>query len=868
MGGIETSVGRPVRGPNFFDREQEQRLLWQRLGQSHVLMLAPRRVGKTSLLLRLLDGAPQHGFHAVYVSVADAKSDDDVAKKLVAALGAHPAADRAWKKVKGPLRSIFGGLKAKVEAGPLTLELGGDTTWPTVAETAAEALDKLGERWLVLVDELPIFVLGLIRQDESGGRARSFLNWLRVLRNPVRPGHADAKAGAHAAPEPTVRWVVAGSIGLDAVVARANLGDTINDLDIFPLGPFSARTADEFLVALSDSYGLPLDVATRARLLERAGWLIPFYLQILFSKLHDLAAEQGFAPSPDLVDRVVEELLTPAYRAYFDYWRQRLTEELGRPDDQRAGHPGGRRRRAGGARRPRRPRPGAGRAGARPRPARGGAALPPRRARERRLPRARRRPLHLPLGAAPRVLAAARARMTPSATAAAGLRSVIYNPALLEPEASSLGVSLRRPLAERLLATLRRIGKDGAPQHQLVLGLPGSGKTMLLRALRTAIEADAGLSRRWFPITFPEAQWDVARPADVWRNALDYLVIALERRGETQAAAATRERLRELEAQPDEDGRLALQLLIATADRLERRFVLLIDTLDVVLDRLKRDQWHVREILASEPRLLVIGASARAIEATYRYDAAFYDFFQLHELRPLPWPELPRLLAALPPDPDRDALTALPEATLRTAVELVGAQPRTLALMARALRLEGPLPARSLVALVLDELTPWMEARMQTLAPQSQQVVHALASAWHPARPTDLAARAHLTVNAVSSHLHRLVQDGVAERVPLPPGLRQGFQLADRVFQVWLLLRMGQPHRRRLMAAADLLEAAFAAPDVGGSPRELGPVLAEDPTIAEARTQDADALMRVAPELRAALERLGPAQSDQGSPEM
>ncbi|HRE90790.1 MAG TPA: hypothetical protein PK095_16815, partial [Myxococcota bacterium] len=33
---------------------------------------------------------------------------------------------------------------------------------------------------------------------------------------------------------------------------------------------------------------------------------------------------------------MVDELLTPAYRAYFDYWRQRLTEELGRPDDQRA----------------------------------------------------------------------------------------------------------------------------------------------------------------------------------------------------------------------------------------------------------------------------------------------------------------------------------------------------------------------------------------------------------------------------------------------------------------------------------------------------------------------------------------------------
>jgi len=326
VSGIETSVGRPVRGPNFFDREQEQRLLWQRLAQSHVLMLAPRRVGKTSLLLRLQDSAKEHGFHAVYVSVADAKSEHDVAKKIVHALAQHPESERAWKKLKGPLRSFFGALKGKLAVGGLTIELG-EQTWPTIAENAAEALERLGERWLVLVDELPIFVLGLIRQDPSGKGAREFLNWLRTLRNPIRNTTQ---------PDPVIRWVVAGSIGLDAVVAKVNLGDTINDLDIFPLGPFAPAVADEFLVALGESYGLPLDLPTRTRILQRAGWLIPFYLQILFSKLHDLASEESLAPSPWLVDRVVEELLTPAYRAYFDYWRQRLTEELGRPDDQRA----------------------------------------------------------------------------------------------------------------------------------------------------------------------------------------------------------------------------------------------------------------------------------------------------------------------------------------------------------------------------------------------------------------------------------------------------------------------------------------------------------------------------------------------------
>jgi len=31
--------------------------------------------------------------------------------------------------------------------------------------------------------------------------------------------------------------------------------------------------------------------------------------------------------------------------------------------------------------------------------------------------------------------------------------------------------------------------------------------------------------------------------------------------------------------------------------------------------------------------MLVVGASARALEASYQYDAAFYDFFKVDELR-------------------------------------------------------------------------------------------------------------------------------------------------------------------------------------------------------------------------------------------
>ncbi len=351
------------------------------------------------------------------------------------------------------------------------------------------------------------------------------------------------------------------------------------------------------------------------------------------------------------------------------------------------------------------------------------------------------------------------------------------------------------------------------------------------------------------PLTFAEAQWDVARPADFWVNALDYLVIALRRSGSNDHAAALDLQIAALPSDPDARAAAALALLTTTSDALGRRFVLLVDTLDVVLERLKRDEWHVREVLATEPHLLVIGTSARAIEATFRYDAAFYDFFQLHELRPLPRDTLATALEALhPEDPLQRvrAFMAAEPALFAAMLDVLGTQPRVLAILGLVLERAAPPHGPELTFAVLDQLTPLMRARIEALAPQAQQVVHALAAAWHPARPHELAHATRLTANVISAQLHRLVQDGLAEKTALPPGPRHGFLLADRLFQVWLLMRMGQPHRRRLFNALDLLTRAHASPT---------DVLSAD-LFGQADLTSPDAPQRFAPELRVLVERL------------
>ncbi len=194
----------------------------------------------------------------------------------------------------------------------------GGGAWQQLGLALVESLSRLPGRWLFMIDELPIFIMELLRQDDTASRARNFLNWFRE----IRQGWDGAD---------NFRWILAGSVGLDTIAARYNMGDTINDLFLIGLGPFGADTADRFLRALARSYDLDFPSEARARVVERLEWSSPYFLQLIFSRLRDYAAQSRSTITSARVDEAFESLLQPSAATYFDYWRQRLNKQLERP---------------------------------------------------------------------------------------------------------------------------------------------------------------------------------------------------------------------------------------------------------------------------------------------------------------------------------------------------------------------------------------------------------------------------------------------------------------------------------------------------------------------------------------------------------
>ena len=70
-----------------FDRDQESERLWTHFRNGkNVLMLAPRRIGKTVLLNRLKEESEARGFHAIVLDVEGYRKEKDFFQQMCACI--------------------------------------------------------------------------------------------------------------------------------------------------------------------------------------------------------------------------------------------------------------------------------------------------------------------------------------------------------------------------------------------------------------------------------------------------------------------------------------------------------------------------------------------------------------------------------------------------------------------------------------------------------------------------------------------------------------------------------------------------------------------------------------------------------------
>mgnify|MGYP002145894494 CR=1 FL=1 len=324
---MDNIAGSPVEGANFFGRSAVAQDLWDTLQNDDILLLGPRRIGKTSAARAVMTLARDSGWKAIEINVAACVDEKGFLDKLGAEL--KKAIDSLPGKLWDGAREKLGALGNRIKSlklggfgGTVDISLSGpdNDDWSKVGNDLLTLLDELDDRWLIYMDELPIMLFNIIRQDQTGGvlRVRRFLDWFR---NDVR-----ALAGAQ-----KVRWLISGSVGLDTLVQEHGMADTINSLNHQNLPPFTDPLACQLIGELARSYQIDLDDSAIRSLVDGVNWPQPYYLQVAFQHLRSLIAASPATPPHDLIDTAIEQLTQPGADNDFHHWESRLDTQLSAP---------------------------------------------------------------------------------------------------------------------------------------------------------------------------------------------------------------------------------------------------------------------------------------------------------------------------------------------------------------------------------------------------------------------------------------------------------------------------------------------------------------------------------------------------------
>ncbi len=176
------------------------------------------------------------------------------------------------------------------------------------------------QHWVLLIDELPIFLKALHDRGPEGIiEACAFMNFVSRMRE------------AH----PRIRWLITGSIGIEPLARAGSYQGVLAKFQPFDLEPLTEPQSIDFIQDLARHRALrhrsTITTAKARALAVEAGWRSAYYLDAL---AQELAGEPSEDPGNArlLASQAVDRLLLPAQMSMFGTWEEHLHKHYPDPD--------------------------------------------------------------------------------------------------------------------------------------------------------------------------------------------------------------------------------------------------------------------------------------------------------------------------------------------------------------------------------------------------------------------------------------------------------------------------------------------------------------------------------------------------------
>ena len=382
----------------------------------------------------------------------------------------------------------------------------------------------------------------------------------------------------------------------------------------------------------------------------------------------------------------------------------------------------------------------------------------------------------------------------------------LFNPHQLSREELLRHFVVRIQDFDRIFRDIQTTDMLRPEQHLLIVGQRGMGKTTLLLRLKYAVEADSALQTWLIPLVFPEELYGVNDLGGLWET------IALDLADKHPGFQGLYDQMKAIPfSDPGEYERHGFDL-ISEALRQSGKKLILLDNMAELFQKFgKRDSQRLREVLMTSSDLRIIGASSVVMEGFFDYKHPFYEFFKVIKLNGLTARDARNLLTMLGRLHGKEAeiqrIVEENPGRVEALRRLSGGVIRTMMLLFEIISNHESGQVLQDLDLILDRVTPLYKHRMDHLAAQQQQIVHAIAMNWDATSTKEIAAKTRLDSKLVSAQLQQLCSNGLVERLPTSTK-NHLYQLSERFFNIWYLMRQRKSHDRlRLVWLTRVIEA-------------------------------------------------------------
>ncbi|MEA3445906.1 MAG: AAA-like domain-containing protein [Bacteroidota bacterium] len=307
--GPKIIIGNQATGDYYYPRKEiEKEIITEIEKGNHLLIAAPRRVGKTSIVVNIANNNCPKGTKCIFEDIQGIRSEKDFYKRLYELILSCLRRD---KKIWNKLSNFFQKIDIDEISADGKIKFGDKKRLDYLAEIdkTANQLKSNDVKVVLFIDELPEVIHNLYKNNKTDEAKR-------ILKN-LREWRQNNQYSA-------IQLVLTGSVGMHHVVKRIE-GRTIdlNNLKVIDFEPFMPEHAKHYIGHVTKNATVKYPYSLSKYLITKISYPIPYFINLILEEVNKKAKRNNtrIISEKDIdiaFDKVVKD------SSYFKDWKHRL----------------------------------------------------------------------------------------------------------------------------------------------------------------------------------------------------------------------------------------------------------------------------------------------------------------------------------------------------------------------------------------------------------------------------------------------------------------------------------------------------------------------------------------------------------------